>query len=275
MERNPVALKVLIKGAGEIASGIAYTVYNAGYKVCLTDVARPLAVSRATCYSEAIFDVTKTIQGVTAELVSTEVRNIEASWQKGNIPVIIDPETKIREKLHPDIVVDARMLKRHTDTKISDAPLVIGIGPGFNASVDVHVVVESNDSHGNLGKLVYRGESESNTGVPVAIGGLTSERVVWAPRNGMFTTSMQIGDAVEAGQVIGKIDDVFLKAPLSGHLRGLIRDGVAVAKGAKLIEVDHVNRPETFAIIREKMRLVGEAVVEAIIAQSSKRKTQS
>jgi xanthine dehydrogenase accessory factor len=268
MTENPAGLKILIKGAGEIASGIAYALNKAGYRVCLTEVARPLAVSRATCYSEAIFDRTKTIQGVTAELVKVEYNSIAASWRKGRIPVIVDPETGIKGELLPDVVVDARMLKKAVDTKLSDARLVMGIGPGFNAGTDVHIVVESNDSLGNLGKLIYQGESEVNTGKPVVVGGLTSERVVWAPQDGLFKSTMKIGDAVAAGQTVGKLDNIPLKAPLTGHLRGLIRDGVAVTKGAKLIEVDHVNRPETFEIIREKMQVVGEAVAKAIKDQS-------
>jgi xanthine dehydrogenase accessory factor len=275
MTDKSVKLKVLIKGAGEIASGIAYALFKAGYLVCLTEIARPLAVSRATCYSEAIFDGTKTIEGVTAELVNSDFGSIEASWQKGHIPVIIDPETRIREKLNPRVVIDARMLKRPADTKISDAELVIGIGPGFNAGKDVHVVVESNDTRGNLGKLIYRGETEANTGRPIMVGGLTSERVVWASQDGTFTTSMEIGDAVKKGQVVGNIEGSELKAPLSGHLRGLIRNRVEVTKGTKIIEVDHINQPETYYLVREKMRVVGEAVAEAIKPQTSNFKNQN
>jgi len=257
-------LKILIKGAGEMASGIAYQLYRNNYKVCLTEIAMPLAVSRATCYSEAVFDGIKTIEGVTARLVRSTIKDIAACWQRGDIPLVIDPNTEIKTELRSDVVIDARMMKKSTDTKITDAALVIGIGNGFVAGTDVHVVVETNDVGGNLGKLIYQGESEPNTGRPIVVGGLTSERVVWASRSGTFTSSMKIGDPVEAGQVIGTIDGVAVNAPLSGHLRGLIKDGVAVTKGAKLIEVDHVNQPETFAIIREKMRLIGSSVLSAI-----------
>jgi xanthine dehydrogenase accessory factor len=264
MKMKTAIKNVLIKGAGEIATGIAYALHKAGYKVALTEIEKPLAVSRATCFSEAIFDGAKTIQGVTAELVPATLQDIDKTWRKGNIPVMIDPLTEIRELLKPDVLIDARMLKKVSDTKISDAPLVIGIGPGFIAGLHVHIIIESNDIKGNLGKIIYEGESENNTGLPIKVGGLASERVVWAPREGVFNTTMRIGDPVTAGQIVGDIGGVILKAPLTGYLRGLLRDGVAVTKGTKMIEVDHINPPGTFNMIREKMRVIGEAVVQAV-----------
>jgi len=263
---------ILIKGAGEIATGIAYRLFEAGYRVCLTEIERPLAVSRATCYSEAVFDGTMTIQNVTAELVEVSTFEIEKSWAKGRIPLIIDPETVIRDKLNPDVIIDARMLKKTTETRIDDAPLVIGVGPGFTAGKDVHIVVETNDRQGNLGKLIFQGEAETDTGIPLVIGGLTNERVVWAPRDGVFRSTLKIGDPVQAGEVIAAVADSEIKAPISGYLRGLIRDGVYVTNGTKLIEVDHVNDVKTFFMIREKMLIVGGAVVEAVKKNLSSQK---
>ena len=257
-------LKVLIKGRGEVASGIAFRLYHSHLKVCLTEIANPLAVSRGVTFSEAVFDGIKTIMGVKAELVSAVPEEIYRVWQQGNISIVVDPETSIKEKIKPEVLVDAIMAKRNSGTKISDAPLVIGVGPGFYAGRDVHMVVESNHSS-NLGRVILEGKAEKNTGIPVAVGGLTKERVIWAPKAGVFTSNREIGDSVAAGEVIGRVGDLSLKAPISGMLRGLIRSGVGVSRGSKLIEVDPLNDKAICNIITDKMRRIGEGALQAIM----------
>ena len=264
MQRKLSELIVLIRGGGEVASGIAHRLHHSHPRVCLTEIANPLAVSRGVTFSEAVFDGVKTIMGVTAELVSASPEEIHRAWQQGNIPVVIDPEASIKEKIKPDVLVDAVMAKQNTGTKIADAPLVIGVGPGFHAGRDVHIVVESNHSH-NLGRVILEGEAEKNTGIPVAIGGLTKERVIWAPQAGIFTTDREIGDSVVAHQIIGKVGELPLEAPISGMLRGLIRSGVRVSKGAKLIEIDPVNDKAICNIITDKMWIIGKGVSQAIV----------
>ncbi len=257
-------LTVLIKSGGEVGSGIAHNVHRHHLRVCVTEIANPLAVSRGTAFSEAVFEGRKTIMGVTAELVSPLPEEIYRVWQQGNIPVAIDPETSIKDKLKPDVLVDAIMAKRNTATKITDAPLVIGMGPGFYAGRDVHVVVETNHNSHNLGGVILDGEAEENTGEPVAVGGMTKERVVWAPFSGVFTSDREIGDSVVAGDGVGWIEDRPLVAPVSGMLRGLLRSGVRVSKGRKLIEVDPVNDRAICNFIADKIRTIAEGVLEAI-----------
>ncbi len=257
-------LIVLIKGGGEVASGIAHRLHRSHFRLCLTELANPRAVSRGTTFSEAVFDGVKTIMGVKAELVPASPEEIYRVWQQGNIPIVIDPEASIKEKIKPDVLVDAIVAKQNTGTKIIDAPLVIGLGPGFYAGRDVHIVVETNHSR-NLGRVILEGEAERNTGIPVAIGGLTKERVVWAPQAGIFTTNREIGDSVVAHQIVGQVGDVPLEAPIGGMLRSLLRDGVRVSKGSKLIEIDPVNDRAICNFIADKMRKIGEGVVEAIM----------
>ena len=230
----------------------------------MTEVPYPLAVSRATAYSDAVFDGKKKIEDTTAELTGLSQKAIERVWKKGNLPVIIDPEGTITALWPPEILIDARMLKKANQTKITDAKLVIGIGPGFIANENVHIVVETNDRQGNLAKLIFQGETEKNTGKPIDVGGLSNERVVWAASAGVFRSALQIGEPVTAGEAIAWLDGVPVRAPLTGNLRGLLRDGVAVTKDAKLIEVDAVNDVASFNIIREKMRIIGEAVADAV-----------
>src|SRR4030042_566460 len=205
-------LIVLIKGGGEIASGIAHRLHRSHFHVCLTEIADPLAVSRGTAFSEAVFDGVKTIEGVTAQLVSALPEEIYRAWQQENVPVVIDHEASIREKIKPDVLVDSIMAKRNTGTKITDAPLVIGMGTGFYAGRDVHIVVETNHSN-NLGRVIVDGEAEKDTGTPVAIGGLTKERVIWAPEAGRFTTDREIGDSVVTHQIVGWVGKQPLEAP--------------------------------------------------------------
>lgn len=264
MIRKLSELTVLIRGGGEIASAIAHRLHRSHFRVCLTEIANPVAVSRGTTFSEAVFDGVKTIEGVTAQLVSTSLEEIYKVWEQRNIPIVIDPEASVNEELQPDVLVDATMAKRNTGTKITDAPLVIGMGPGFCAGRDVHIVVETNHSN-NLGKVIFDGEAEKNTGTPVAIGGLTSERVIWAPQAGTFTTDRKIGDSVIAGEIIGQVGDPGLPAPISGMLRGLMRRGVKVSKNTKLVEVDPVNDKAVCYVIRDKMRAIAGGVIEAIM----------
>jgi len=257
-------LIVLIRGAGEVASGIAHRLHRSNFRVCLTEIAAPRAVSRGTTFSEAVFDGAKTIEGVTAEIASTSLEDIRRVWERGNIPVVIDPDVSIKDQLKPDVLVDATMAKRNIGTKTTDAPLVIGMGTGFYAGKDVHIVVETNHSN-NLGKVILEGEAEKDTGTPVAIGGLTKERVIWAPQAGTFTANLEIGDSVAALQTIAWVGDLPLEAPVSGVLRGLIRSGVRVSKGDKLVEIDPVNDRAICYAIRDKMRAIAGGVLEAIL----------
>ncbi len=199
MTRRLSELTIIIKGGGEVASGIAHMLHRSHFRVCLTEIANPLAVSRGTAFSEAVFDGAKSIEGVTAQRVSASPEEIHRTWQQGNIPLVIDPEVSIKDKIKPDVLIDATMAKLKTGISISAAPLVIGMGPSFYASRNVHIVVETNHSD-NLGRLIFKGEAEANTGTPVVIGGLGKERVIWAPIDGIFTTDRKIGDTVEIHQ---------------------------------------------------------------------------
>ena len=185
-------LVILIRGGGEMASAVAHRLHRSHFKVCLTERETPLAVSRGTAFSEAVFDGVKTIEGVTAELALCKPQALIKIWEWGNIPIVIDSSAKIMQKLKPDVVIDAISAKRNTGTRITDAPLVIGLGPGFYAGRDVHLIIETNHDN-NLGKLILEGESRKDTGTPVAINGLTTGRVVWAAREGFSARNTASG----------------------------------------------------------------------------------
>ncbi|MFC2022554.1 selenium-dependent molybdenum cofactor biosynthesis protein YqeB [Chloroflexota bacterium] len=261
---------VLIRGAGEIASGVAHRLRRSHFWVCLTETSHPLAVCRGTAFSEAVFDGTKTIEGVTAELVPPS--EIDRAWNRGNIAVVIDPDASVIERLKPDVVVDAIMAKRNTGTRISDAPLVIGLGPGFHAGSDVHLVVETSHRH-QLGAMIRKGQAEPNDGAPVTIGSLSRGRVAWATQAGVFTSPHDIGDTVAACQEVGRVDNLTVAAPVSGILRGLLRSGVRVTAGDKLIEVDPQNDRSICYTIRDKMKTVADGVLAAIETGLSRERT--
>lgn len=255
---------VLIRGAGEMASGIAYLVHRNNCKVCLTEIPAPLTVSRENSFSDAVFEGTKAVCDVTAEMVSSDMDKIRHVWEKGNIPLIVDPDAEVKRILVPDILVDAIMAKRPTGTGISDARLVIGIGPGFYAGKDVHIVVETFENPENSGKLIYDGEAYPDTSIPIAVGGYKTERVIWAPEEGVFRCAMQMGDAVTEGDIIGFVNNTPLKACIGGILRGFVRNDTIITKGTKLIEIDPVYEQDVFGLIRDKIWAVGMGVVRAI-----------
>lgn len=257
-------LVVLIKGAGEAASAIAHRLHRAGFKVCVTELANPLAVCRGSCYSEAIYEKIKTIEDVTSELVPVDVNEINRVWKEGSIPLVIDPDMTVKNLIKPDVLIDATMTKRKTKISMNDAPLVVGLGIGFTAGKDVHILVETHQGN-NLGRVLFEGEAEKDTREPVVIGGLTFGRILWAEREGVFKTDCEIGEYVESGQVIAWMDDEPLKAPVAGILRGLIRGGFKVPANAKLIEVDPVNDRSVIDSIRDKHRAIAGGVLEAIM----------
>ena len=255
---------VLIKGGGEVASGVAHRLNRGHFRVCMTEIARPRAVRRKVSFCEAIHTGEKTVEGLTAKLVDTYAK-IAKVWNNDKIPIIVDPETKIKEFLKPDILVDATVAKKNLGTKITDATLVIALGPGFYASRDVHIVVETNRGH-NLGMVILEGEAEKNTGVPGEIAGFSTERVLRAPRDGSLLTLKGIGDFVEAGEAVALVEDLPIKAQIRGVIRGLLRSGSEVYKGMKTGDIDPRGIKEYCYTISDKARAIGGGVLEGILS---------
>ncbi len=258
-------LVVLVKGGGELASAVAHRLVRSHFRVCLTETPHPLAVCRGVAFCEAVYDGEKEVEGVVARLVRS-APEIPECWNESKLPVIVDPEASIKDSLRPDVVVDAIMAKRNLVTKIGDALLVIGLGPGFEAPKDVHMVVETNYSN-NLGRVILQGRAEADTGIPVAIGGYTTQRAIHAPQEGYFTSDRKIGDPVSAGEIIGFVKDYPLTPEIDGILRGLLRSGLVVKQGTKLAEIDPLGPKEVCYTIRDKMRAIAGGVLEAILMQ--------
>ena len=254
---------ILIRGAGEMATGVAHRLVSCRFKVCMTETSNPQAVRREVAFSEALFDSEKEVEGITAKRVES-ADHISEVWRDGKIPLLIDPEAEVKDFLKPDVLIDATLAKKNLGTKITDAPLVIGLGPGFHAGRDVHLIIETNRGH-NLGKIISNGEAELNTGIPGAIGGYTEERVIRAPKDGSFKALKKIGDGVRANEKVGIIENMPVRSRIAGVIRGLLRDGTEVWKGMKLGDVDPRGIKGHCYTISEKARTISGGILQTIL----------
>lgn len=253
----------LIRGAGDIATGIALRLYRSGISVVMTDLPRPTAIRRTVAFSEAIVRGETVVEDVTARLAhdAEEARTLLA---QGIVPVLADPDCTCRTALRPDALVDAILAKRNLGTTITDAPVVIGVGPGFTAGEDCHAVVETMRGH-TLGRVIYSGSALPNTAIPGLIGGFAGERVLRAPADGVFRSARKIGDLVAAGDVAGYVGDEPMRCTIDGVLRGLLADGIPVRKGMKSGDVDPRGAVENCYTASDKALAVGGGALEALL----------
>lgn len=254
---------VIIRGAGDIATGIALRLYRAGMRVVMTDIAAPTAIRRTVCFSQAIPLGSCEVEGVKA-ILANNASDVEEILKKSAIPVLIDPECACRTWINPDAIVDAILAKKNLGTTITDAPIVVGVGPGFCAKRDCHAVVETMRGH-YLGRVIYDGEPIPNTNIPGLIGGYAGERVLRAPCDGVFHQILDIGTKVEAGDIAGTVDGEPMRCTISGILRGILPDNTPVFKGMKSGDVDPRCELDHCFCASDKALAVGGGVLEAIL----------
>lgn len=306
-------LLIICRGAGDLATGIIHRLHRAGHRVIALETDYPAAIRRQVSFCEAVYDGSAAVEGVTARLVPvlTDAKNdtesateadaetyswindtpaahiasekwsrsaIEAVLEAGEVPLLIDPEGESIALLKPDVVVDAIIAKKNLGTTIDMAPLVIGVGPGFTAGNDVHLVIESMRGH-NLARIITDGMAQPNTGVPGNIAGFTSERVIHAPAAGYIHDVRRIGDIVQKGEEIARIypdkgsfdnelsEYVPVNATITGIIRGLIREGYYFKKGFKIADIDPRESELTNCFtISDKARSIAGSVLEAVSA---------
>ena len=298
-------LLIICRGAGDLATGIIHRLHRAGHRVIALETDYPAAIRRQVSFCEAVYDGSAAVEGVTARLVpaladaetDTETYSgindtpaahiasekwdssvIKAVLEAGEVPLLIDPKGESIELLRPDVVVDAIIAKKNLGTTINMAPLVIGMGPGFTAGQDVHLVIESMRGH-NLARIITDGMAQPNTGVPGNIAGFTSERVIHAPAAGYIHDVRKIGDIVQKGDEIARIypdkesydnalsEYVPVNATITGIIRGLIREGYYFRKGFKIADIDPRESEITNCFtISDKARSIAGSVLEAVSA---------
>lgn len=298
-------LLIICRGAGDLATGIIHRLHRAGHRVIALETDYPAAIRRQVSFCEAVYDGSAVVEGVTARLVpaladaetDTETYSgendtpaahivsekwdssaIEAVLEAGEVPLLIDPKGESIALLKPDVVVDAIIAKKNLGTTINMAPLVIGVGPGFTAGQDVHLVIESMRGH-NLARIITDGMAQPNTGVPGNIAGFTSERVIHAPAAGYIHDVRKIGDIVQKGDEIARIyrdkesydnalsEYVPVNATITGIIRGLIREGYYFRKGFKIADIDpRESELSNCFTISDKARSIAGSVLEAVSA---------
>ncbi len=258
-------MRIVIKGAGDIASGIALRLWRAGLRPVMTDLPSPSSIRRTVSFSEAVRLGETRVEDVAARRAESPAQALEL-LREGILPVLADPEAACVRELRPEVVVDAILAKVNTGTAITDAPAVIAVGPGFTAGADCHAVVETKRGH-TLGRVILSGSAIPNTGVPGLIGGYAAERVMRSANAGAFRCVRAIGDEVEAGETVAFVGETPLRAAIPGILRGLLPEGFEVPRaGFKCADVDPRGVRSHCFSASDKALAVGGGVLEALLA---------
>lgn len=267
MAQPPLAL---IRGGGDLATGVAARLHRAGFNLLVTELAQPLAVRRLVAVAEAVYAGRVEIEDLVVQRIE-ETGQAPSLWEQGAIPVIVDPGAQARLSLSPQVLVDARMRKKPPETGLDVAPLVIGIGPGFMAGQDCHAVVEAKRGH-HLGRVFWDGQAAPDSGVPEPVRGHDVDRVLLAPSSGRVEGGHALGQVVEAGEPLAEVGGFELLAPFHGALRGLIHDGVQVEQGEKMGDLDPRAEPKYCYQISDKSLAIGGGVLEAVLSRPGLRR---
>lgn len=261
--------QIVVRGAGDIATGTIHRLHRCGFSVLALETERPSAIRRYVAFSEAAYEGSWTIEGVEAVRVESLEDALQCQRQ-GKVPVLIDPGCRCLKQFRPKVLVDGILAKKNLGTRMDMADTVIALGPGFTAGVDAHLVIETMRGH-NLGRILTEGTALPNTGVPGVIAGYGKERVIHAPAAGIMKNYSRIGEIVEKGQIIASIDEVPVKATLTGVLRGLLRDGYPVTEGFKIADIDpRESEQKNCFTISDKARCIAGSVLEGILSRSER-----
>jgi xanthine dehydrogenase accessory factor len=253
----------VVKGGGDIGSGVAWRLCRSGFPVVVLEKNQPTVIRRKVSFAAAVYEGAVTVEGVTAQRV--DLAHVRDVLDRGNIPVLVDPGAEAVAVLRAAVLVDAILAKRNTGTQIADAPLVVALGPGFSAGQDCHAVVETARGH-TLGRVYWQGAALAHTGVPGEIMGISEERVLRAPAMGLFEPLAQIGDLVQAGQAVARVAGQPVAARIDGVVRGLLYGGLPATPGMKVGDVDPRGQVDYCFTISDKALAVAGGVLEAIIS---------
>ena len=259
---------ILIKGAGDLATGVAHRLKKCGFNIVMTEISEPTMVRRTVAFSQAVYDTEVEVEGIKAVLASRK-EEINKIIEDGNIAILVDEEAKIVKEIKPKIIIDAIIAKKNLGTNINDAEIVIALGPGFTAGIDCHSVVETKRGH-YLGKTIYSGSAIPNTGVPGAIGGYTKEKIIRATDDGKISPLANIGDYVEKGDIVAYVNDTPIFAEINGIVRGMLQKDVKVFNGMKSGDIDPRCEKNHCFTISDKARSIGGGVLEAILSLNNK-----
>ena len=266
---NLNACIVVIRGGGDLATGVVHRLYRSGFRVLILEVAQPLVVRRTVSFAQAVIDGETIVENVLARKV-TGLNEIKNAWEQGCIPVLVDPGANIVKEIKADVVVDATLAKRDTGMRMDMAPLTIALGPGFEAGKQVHVVIETMRGH-NLGRLFFKGFALPDTGKPDPVMGYGAERVLRSPCEGAIRHVRDIGAQVNKEDIICYVAEAPVRAPFDGVVRGLIMNGREAPQGLKIGDVDPRPIREHCFTISDKARALGGSVLEAILYWNNRK----
>ncbi len=257
-------MKVVIRGGGDLATGVAEVLYQSGFKILILDIEKPSSIRRSVCFSEAIYDGVVKVENIICKKVGNE-NEIEKCWSEKIIPIMVDEKGEIIKKIKPDVVVDSIIAKKNLGTTKEMAPITVALGDGFEAGKDVDIVIETMRGH-NLGRIITSGRAMKNTGIPGEIKGVSKDRVIYSKANGRFSSVKKIGDTVQKDEIIGYVGDVEIRGKISGVLRGIIREGYEVTENMKIGDIDpRTEEKNNCFTISDKARSLGGAVLRAIM----------
>lgn len=257
-------MKVVIRGGGDLATGVAEVLYQSGFKILILDIEKPSSIRRSVCFSEAIYDGVTKVEDIICKKVENE-NEIEKCWNEKIIPIMVDEKGEIIKKIKPDVVVDSIIAKKNLGTTKEMAPITVALGDGFEAGKDVDIVIETMRGH-NLGRIITSGRAMKNTGIPGEIKGVSKDRVIYSKANGIFSSVKKIGDTVQKDEIIGYVGDVEIRGKISGVLRGIIREGYEVTENMKIGDIDpRIEEKNNCFTISDKARSLGGAVLRAIM----------
>jgi xanthine dehydrogenase accessory factor len=262
MESNFRKKIIVVRGAGEMTTGVIHRLYNSGYMVIALEQQYPVCVRRMVCFANAIYEKQFEIEGVQSNLVNDIDEALEISKNK-IIPVLVDAKGNSIKAIDPVAVIDGRMLKKDVDTTITSSPILIGLGPGFTVGQNCHAVVETNRGE-NLGKVILEGKAQEYTGIPAEVKNYTNERVLRSPANGNFITHSNIGDSVKANDIIGSVNNVEVISQIDGVIRGLIHNSVVTTTNQKIGDIEPSGNKNICYKISDKANAIGNGVLEAL-----------
>ncbi|MGN2337304.1 selenium-dependent molybdenum cofactor biosynthesis protein YqeB [Clostridium cagae] len=258
---------IVIKGAGDLATGVATRLKKCGFDIVMTEISQPTTVRRTVAFSQVVYDKKVEVEGITAVLASNK-EDINKIVEEGRVAVLVDEKAKIIDEIKPEIIIDAIIAKKNLGTKIDDANIVIALGPGFTAGIDCHCVIETKRGH-YLGKAIYKGSAIPNTGVPGEVGGFGKERIIRATTDGKIAPVSKIGDYVKKGDIVAYVNETPIFAKLDGIVRGMLQKDVNVFKGMKSGDIDPRCEKNHCFTISDKARSIGGGVLEVILHLSN------
>lgn len=254
---------IVVRSGGDLGTAVAHKLFRSGFRVLITEIPEPLAIRRQVAFCEAVFERESIVEGVSCQRIES-LEQLESCFRSGKLPLLVDATAECIQELKPVCVIDAILAKRNLNTSMDMAPFTIGLGPGFTAGQDVHAVIETNRGH-HLGRILYQGSAQANTGIPGIINGYGAERVLRAPIAGTVQVIRGIGSLVQEQDVILKVGDAEVRTLIAGVVRGCIRDGVSVPSGMKIGDVDPRGNLENCDTISDKARCIAGGVLEAVL----------